>query len=541
MGGDYSNYAAVLATQNRICRLRASHRAAFDVVGNSARLQKDCRRDRNLVKIGGNGLREARHRTATEQKMNDSDVKDSLVSCQTSQGAEVRATLLRLTRYAAVIEIYNPDQVLQTSEVLQDFQIILSDRTVYSGRAVVRNVVGTGLITVCEVALEDTAWQNVEFTLEAVRNGKLREQFVGFMEQWQKLYRVLPEYKVIIADMQSYFSSLQLWADQVELSIRTSPSQDRTQLEQEVTEDLAVPVVPCVNALFEKFELVAQEIEEGLLPAHRHYMRRQLHPLVLCSPFAYRTFHKPLGYAGDYEMVNMIVRNRPEGASLFAKIVNTWFLRQPPAQAHRNRVAYLAEQLQGETLRASRTGQAARMFSVACGPAQEVQLFLNQTPISDSARITLLDFNDETLRYARSTLGTAIERHSRRTSIEYVRKSVQQLLKESTRVSRRPEELYDFVYCAGLFDYLSDQICQRLTSILYEWVAPGGLLVVTNVEPSNPLRHGMEHLLDWHLIYRTAAQMRALAPPQAPEDASTVRAEATTANLFLEVRKPDHA
>jgi len=52
--------------------------------------------------------------------MNSSDVKDTLVTCQTSQGIEIHAALLRLTRYLAVIEIYGSSLVLRMSEVLAE-------------------------------------------------------------------------------------------------------------------------------------------------------------------------------------------------------------------------------------------------------------------------------------------------------------------------------------------------------------------------------------------------------------------------------------
>jgi len=55
------------------------------------------------------------------------------------------------------------------------------------------------------------------------------------------------------------------------------------------------------------------------------------------------------------------------------------------------------------------------------------------------------------------------------------------------------------------------------------------------------LRYGMEHLLDWHLIYRTGPQMRNLKPSQADPDSVFVHADETGVNLFLEVRKPNHA
>ena len=82
---------------------------------------------------------------------------------------------------------------------------------------------------------------------------------------------------------------------------------------------------------------------------------------MLCSPFAYRTYQKPLGYAGDYEMVNMLLRNPQEGSSVFAKVLNVWFLAQPPAQAHRNRIQYLTQKLMEESARLRPQGRVAKI------------------------------------------------------------------------------------------------------------------------------------------------------------------------------------
>jgi extracellular factor (EF) 3-hydroxypalmitic acid methyl ester biosynthesis protein len=395
---------------------------------------------------------------------------------------------------------------------------------------------------VCEASLEEASWRDVEFNPAMSGNGHLRAEFAGFLKEWQKLYRVADEYKLIIADMQTFFMDLRLWLDQVELGVRSAPSGDRLQLEQGVAGEVAAPVLPAMDDLFERFETVAGGIEAELLPAHRSYMRRQLHPLVMCAPFAHRAFYKPLGYAGDYELVNMMARNAYEGSSLFAKVVNTWFLQQPPAQAHRNRLRYLVEHLTAETLRAQAASREARIFNVACGPAQEVGLFVSEQPLSNRARFSLLDFNVETLQYTRATLTEAKMSAGRSTPLNFIKKSVHQLIKESGRMTERSfHNQYDFVYCAGLFDYLSDQVCQRLMNLMYEWVAPGGLLVATNVEPGNPLRHGMEHLLDWHLIYRNGPQMGTLKPQSAAEDDTRVCSDDTGVNVFIEVRKPRHA
>jgi hypothetical protein len=87
---------------------------------------------------------------------------------RTSQGTEIHATIVRLTRYAAVFEIYSPGLVLRTSEVISDFKIIVRDRSVYSGRAVVRSLVNAGLTIVCEVTLNESGWMDIAFASDMV-------------------------------------------------------------------------------------------------------------------------------------------------------------------------------------------------------------------------------------------------------------------------------------------------------------------------------------------------------------------------------------
>jgi extracellular factor (EF) 3-hydroxypalmitic acid methyl ester biosynthesis protein len=278
-------------------------------------------------------------------------------------------------------------------------------------------------------------------------------------------------------------------------------------------------------------------LDPVLQPMHRNYIKRQLHPLVLCAPFAYRTFQKPLGYAGDYEMVNMILRDPFEGGSLFAKTVNLYFLNSAPAVAHRNRIRYLTAALSQEARRAVSEGRAVRILNLGCGPAGEIQHLLANDDAVDLMQFTLMDFNDETLDFTRRQLEELKARHHRRTPIQFVKKSVHQVLKDGTRTDPA-QPRYDLIYCAGLFDYLSDRICQRLMTIFYEMLAPGGLLIATNVDPSNPSRNGMEYLLDWHLIYRDQEQLKLLHPAGAPPENIVTRSDDTGVNIYIEVRRP---
>ena len=466
------------------------------------------------------------------------EASSRMVVCQNSQGVAVHASLLHLTRYSAAFEIYTPALDVRVSERLNDFRIVFGDHVVYSGAAVVSSLVNSGAVLVCEAKLGDS-WRDVDFSSGAGAGPQLNGQFHEFIQEWQKLYHVMPDYKVVLADLQAFLTDLRLWLEQVELSTRSSPSADRSELEREVMQQAGPSIVSVIGSLFERFEAVSQRIEPGFTPVHHVFGKRQLHPLLLCSPFCYRTYTKPLNYAGDYEAVNMMFRDSAEGSSLFAKMVNTYALQLPPIIAHRQRIAYLAERLGGEMQRVAGQNRPMRVFNLGCGPAQEIQKFMANESSSDLAHFTLADFNDETLAYVNQVLNDVKRRHGRATQLQPIKKSVQQILKEADRTTHHPNAVrYDMIYCAGLFDYLTDRVCRKLMDYFYDALSPGGLLIATNVD-AHPARHQMECFLEWHLVYRTMEQMLKLVPGDAERDDVKLQRDPTGVNIFMEVRKPN--
>ncbi|MGY8652724.1 MAG: class I SAM-dependent methyltransferase [Verrucomicrobiia bacterium] len=468
----------------------------------------------------------------------NSAAPDSFIVCRNNQGVEVRATSLRLTRFVATFEVYNPYSIIQLSEVLNEFKIIMDDRMVYSGRAVVSSIVNAGITVICEAALEES-WLDVDMFSPANQREKLKQQFQEFVKEWRKVDIVTPEFKVVVADIETLLIDLRRWLEQVELGVRSQPAVDRLKLERDILMDLRDPVMPIVAPVFEKFEETCNRISGNLRGVHGTYVKRQLHPLVSCAPFFFRCFRKPLGYAGDYEMVSMMLREPMEGGTMFAKLLNMFFLNTPPVVGHRNRIQYLRKQLCVETERVAAEGRKLRVFNLGCGPAREIQEFLIHDALSEEAEFTLLDFNDETLAYTKRTLEELKQRHGRLTSIKTIKKSVHQLLKDASRPRpKQDQESYDLVYCAGLFDYLSDRICRRLMNIFYDLVAPGGLLIATNVDSSNPSRNWMEYVVDWHLVYRDSTVLASLKPEKAAAGAYEIESEQLGVNIFIKVRKP---
>jgi extracellular factor (EF) 3-hydroxypalmitic acid methyl ester biosynthesis protein len=202
--------------------------------------------------------------------------------------------------------------------------------------------------------------------------------------------------------------------------------------------------------------------------------------------------------------------------------------------AHRNRIDYLVEKLRTECARRVTRGKT-RIFNLACGPAVEIQRFLRECEESDLAEIDLLDFNAETLDYTRERIQEARMSGGRETKVGYFQRSVHQLLRAATQGGEDEFTGYDIVYCAGLFDYLSQRVCKRLVELFCTMVKPGGLVIVTNVSDTNPSKAWMEYLVEWNLIYRGRPEMEDLVPDRFPVKSTNISEDVTGVNLFLEI------
>jgi len=214
--------------------------------------------------------------------------------------------------------------------------------------------------------------------------------------------------------------------------------------------------------------------------------------------------------------------------------LNYALLNTEPVVAHRNRIDFLVGKLRSECVRRAACGKT-RVLNLACGPALEILRFLRECPESDLAEIDLLDFNAETLEYTRESLAEARTAGGRRTELRYFQRSVHQLLRAATQGGVDEFSGYDFVYCAGLFDYLSQRVCKRMVELFCTMVKPGGKVVVTNVATRNPRKAWMEYVMEWNLIYRDENEMMDLVPEGLKVKDTTVGADATGVNLMLEI------
>jgi extracellular factor (EF) 3-hydroxypalmitic acid methyl ester biosynthesis protein len=453
---------------------------------------------------------------------------DPMVSFRNAQGEQVRGTIVNLQRKSLVMEIYNPHSIVQASEVLHELTVRLGTKNAYIGKAFVISMVNTGLTAIVSVTLIDE-WR--ELSEVVVTPESVGSEAQTFVQDWTKRFHIRKDYQIAVNELRAFLSEVSRWVEQVDLS--ASLPKEGGRLRMDFFYELAMPIVEKTKSYMEQLEEEASKIDTELAPAHRSFAQATLHPLLLRAPFIFRTYTKPLGYAGDYQMVNQILDDPRQGPSTYFQMVNTAFLQTSVATAHRNRIDMLVDFLNRMADAARQAGRPFRIMNAGCGPATEIQRFLQSYPHPEFLSFELVDFSEETLAWTRNRLKSIEDSIGKSVSINYVHDSVHQLLKRRTDADQAGASEFDAVYCAGLFDYLSDKVCSRLMAHFATLIRPGGTLLVTNVHSSNPMRFVMEHLLEWYLIYRDEAKLASLLPEQTLN--RNIYLDPTGVNIFAEV------
>jgi SAM-dependent methyltransferase len=225
-----------------------------------------------------------------------------------------------------------------------------------------------------------------------------------------------------------------------------------------------------------------------------------LHDLLLESPFTRRAYAKPRGYAGDAVLMDLIYGTVPgQALSPLGGMLYGYEFDSPAFRSVRTRRAFLAREI--DDVAAIRPG--ARVLSVACGHLREVEW--SRAARNGAVTITALDQDRDSLDLVNERYGGF--------GVTTVAGSVGDLLRRCVRFSN-----LDLAYAAGLYDYLDTDIARALTATLFRTLAPGGRLLIANFTPATYDAAFMEAFMDWRLVYRSEAEVRALAATIPPSD-----------------------
>jgi len=350
--------------------------------------------------------------------------------------------------------------------------------------------------------------------------------------QGQERFKALvAELRLFLEDARAKFTELEAslpW--QVAHGEQESPARDA--LIERVRSEFATEVVEASNEIDIALRSASRKEREAL----REYSRRHLHEPLMQVPWMHRALHKPLGYAGDYEVMNYVYGNYFSGASLFAKAMSLSFASTPAATAVRTRKDFLKSRL-SDLLDSPPGDKPIRILSIAAGPAQEVfEVLSERQHIAHRVEIVLFDQDKRALAFSYGRLKRVVSARWRdQVSLVHLHDSIKRLLRGSSVFAGQGE--FDMVYSCGLFDYLQLLTAVSLYRSLYALVAPKGTLYVGNMVPSHQSRWFMELHLDWFLVYRERSEMLELARMAVRDAHIEIEEEATGVNPFVSLTR----
>ena len=311
-------------------------------------------------------------------------------------------------------------------------------------------------------------------------------------------------------------------------------------IEQEQDELVQQYLLEVTQFLDDSYALLT-ELDTGLSSRERQtclfYHRSLLLPFFLQSQFVRRALDKPLGYAGDYGVNEMLFENKEHGISPLSKLLSHYALNTGPARAHRNRLPWAHDHL-WQKMRDT-AEKPMHVLSFACGPERILREFLLQ---GGTCEITLCDADNRALEYCRRDFNKIARRTGINVPIHPVELSATRLLKDPTTVEVLQQPTngkgYDMILVLGLLDYLPAAAATNLIDILTGLLKPGADILLTNVHSRNPWRSFMEYIGEWCVIAREECEFRelALGKPSRFRQLELITDESGT-NLYFAGRK----
>lgn len=396
----------------------------------------------------------------------------------------------------------------QGLEVDQEYNITIKDNKnssedYYTGKAKVVWQRKEGEEEVFTFGLRfTTSFLNSDFINSLKKSSHLLDQSSQIINKLESLPH---SFVKLVAKIEGYLSYIKNHIDEIEVKM-TYESQATKETLKDIIFKMFFPEFSnyMISCSIELDQMRDEIYQEHIKETATEYYQKHLTKFFLDSPYAKRAMEKPRSYAGDFEMMNQLYRSVPEGNSLFAALMHMYLISEPAGHSVKFRKQYFVDHFKTLT-----TESNNNVLSVACGPAVEIREFIRSVDIqeSESFNFFLLDQDEDALLDAKKDIDTIMLNKDVRSKFNFVNASIRKIFERKGLSFIEPGIKFDFIYTAGLFDYLDQKAAKFLTSILFNSLAKNGTLVIGNFNVSLTSKTSMEMALDWHLIYRNEQQM----------------------------------
>jgi extracellular factor (EF) 3-hydroxypalmitic acid methyl ester biosynthesis protein len=195
---------------------------------------------------------------------------------------------------------------------------------------------------------------------------------------------------------------------------------------------------------------------------------------------------KPYGYNGDFEIIDKIYCKRVSTVERYKKW-DILFHNLDASQAVRNRKEYFINIL-------NQLKPNSKILNLACGPCRDIlEYSINNKKYLEFYNI---DIDSKAIEYSKELVKDVSS-----LSCKFQNVNIFKFI---------PDQKYDLIWSAGLFDYFDDYKFQKLLERFINFIKPEGKIIIGNFSPINNSKTFMEYG-NWFLNHRDEEKLLTLA------------------------------
>lgn len=231
------------------------------------------------------------------------------------------------------------------------------------------------------------------------------------------------------------------------------------------------------------------------------YVFRETFPFYMLSSFFDLAFRQPRGCANDSYIIEILSQNEPEGDGYLGIYLDRWIRSIPTCMALKNRGSIITATIK-ELANNWTTELPMPVTSLASGSASEIlDLYFQTEP--PNVHVTCVDLNHQYLSYA----ANLSRKLGFREYLTFIQDNIFLLAEGFSHINIPPQQM---IYSVSMANYLRDRELIRILNWIYDHLLPNGTIIIGNFHSNNPDRLLLEHILEWHSIYRSAEQLEKL-------------------------------
>ncbi len=231
------------------------------------------------------------------------------------------------------------------------------------------------------------------------------------------------------------------------------------------------------------------------------YIFRETFPFYMLSSFCDRAFRRPGDCVSDSYIIELLSQNEPEGDGHLGVYLDRWIRSLPTFSALKNRGGNITTTIKDLAANWS-SDNPMPVTSIASGSASEIlDLYFQASP--PNVHVNCIDFNHHDL----SSAADIAHKWGFRDRLTFIQDNLFLRAEGYSNINIRPQQM---IYSFSIANYLRDRELISILDWIYDHLLPNGTVILSNFHAANPDRVLLEHILEWHSIYRSAEDLEKL-------------------------------